>query len=172
MSPFLYRLPRIESQSFFLFPFHPAYYYPTAKKRYLPRIQKVTAGISDVPQAIANGDWETVEAFASAADNAVLPLQLYVSSLDGQGLSMANSYAKSMKNDAKIFEQNYKDLQKAMKKRDKEASLKAVQEMGVAVADYRQSGRLTDADGNIPSVEEIRRSTMRRSTQAQFALAQ
>lgn len=149
-----------------------AYYYPTAKKRYLPRIQKVTAKISEVPQAIANGDWETVEAFATTADNAVLPLQLYVSSLDGQGLSMSTSFAKTMKNDAKTFEQNFKELQKALKKKDQDAALKAVQEMGVAVADYRQAGRLTDDDGNIPSVEEIRRSTMRRSTQAQFALAQ
>lgn len=149
-----------------------AYYYPTAKKRYLPRIQKVTALISEVPQAIANGDWAAVEEFAATCDNAVLPLQLYVSSLDGQGLSMANSYAKAMKNDAKIFESNFKDLQKALKKKDKELALKSVQEMGVAVADYRQAGRLTDSDGNIPSVEEIRRSTMRRSTQAGFALAQ
>lgn len=148
-----------------------AYYYPTAKKRYLPRIQKVTARISEVPQAIANGQWEAVEKFTATADNAILPLQLYVSSLDGQGLSMSNTYAKTMKKDAKNFEASFKDLQKAIKKKDQEAALKAVQEMGVAVADYRQVGRLTDDDGNIPSVEEIRRSTMRRTTQAQFALA-
>jgi hypothetical protein len=84
---------------------------------------------------------------------------------------MSNSYAKTMKNDAKIFEASFKDLQKAIKKKDQETALKAVQEMGVAVADYRQAGRLTDDDGNIPSVEEIRRSTMRRTTQAQFALS-
>ena len=149
----------------------PAYYYPTAKKRYLPRITKVTSSIGAVPQQIANGQWEDVEAFAKTADNAVLPLQLYVSSLDGQGLSMSNSYAKLMKKDAMVFEQQYKAFEKAIKKKDKEAALAAVQEMGVAVVDYRQAGRLTDEDGNIPSVDEIKRSTMRRTTQAGFELS-
>ena len=156
-----------------LYPNFPkAYYYPTAKKRYLPRIQKVTEIIGEVPQFIANGQWEEVQVFATTADNAILPLQLYVSSLDGQGLSMANSYAKTMKKDAEIFEKQYKILQKAMKNKDKDTALAAVQEMGVAVADYRQAGRLKDDVGNIPSVDEIKRSTMRRTTQAQFALNQ
>ena len=147
-----------------------AYYYPTAKKRYLPRIQKVTERIGGVSQYIANGQWEEVEAFAVVADNAVLPMQLYVSSLDGQGLSMSNSYAKVMKNDALEYEKQFKILQKALKKKDKDMALAAVQEMGVAIVDYRQAGRLKDDDGNIPDVAEIRRSTMRRTTQAGFAL--
>ena len=123
-------------------------------------------------QNIANGQWEEVQVFATTADNAVLPLQLYVSSLDGQGLSMANSYAKTMKKDAEIFEKQYKLLAKALKNKDQDMALAAVQEMGVAVAEYRQAGRLSDDDGNIPSVDEIKRSTMRRTTQAQFALSQ
>jgi hypothetical protein len=81
-----------------------AYYYPTAKKRYLPRIQKVTEEIISMPEAIAGQDWAAVAAFGKVAENAVLPLQLYVSSLDGQGLSMANSYAKQMKIDALAYE--------------------------------------------------------------------
>jgi hypothetical protein len=150
--------------------FESAYYYPTAKKRYLPRIQKVTARINEIPQFIANGQWEEVQIFAATADNAILPLQLYVSSLDGQGLGMANSYAKTMKKDAEIFEKQYKILQKALKNQDQDLALEAVQQMGIAVAEYRQAGRLSDDDGNIPSVDEIKRSTMRRLTQAQFAL--
>lgn len=113
-----------------------------------------------------------MQVFAATADNAVLPLQLYVSSLDGQGLGMANSYAKTMKKDAEIFEKQYKILQKAMKTQDQDMALAAVQQMGIAVAEYRQAGRLSDDDGNIPSVDEIKRSTMRRTTQAQFALNQ
>jgi len=45
-----------------------------------------------------------------------------------------------------------------------------VQEMGVAITDYRQAGRLKDDDGNVPDVAEIRRSTVQRTTQAGFAL--
>jgi len=48
--------------------------YPTAKKRHLPRIQKVTERIGGVSQHIANGQWEEVKAFAVDADNAVLPM--------------------------------------------------------------------------------------------------
>lgn len=148
------------------------YYYPTAKKRYLPRITKVTSSIAEVPQFIANGQWEEVEAFGKIADNCVLPLQLYVSSLDGQGLSMSNSYAKDMKKDAKIFEEQYKIFEKAVKKKDSDKALASVQAMAVAIVDYRQTGRLTDEMGNIPSVDEIKRSTMRRTTQAGFSLQQ
>ena len=137
----------------------------------MPRITKVTQSIGEVPQAIANGQWEEVEAFAKIADNAVLPLQLYVSSLDGQGLSMSNSYAKVMKKDALEFEKQYKIFEKAIKKKDKDGALSAIQEMGVAVVDFRQAGRLTDEDGNIPSVDEIKRSTMRRVTQSGFILS-
>jgi hypothetical protein len=141
-----------------------AYYYPTAKKRYLPRIQKVTNELSQVPDAILNDDWETVRAFAKVAENAILPLQLYQSSLDGQGLSMNNNYAKIMKQDALEYEKQYKLFEKAIGKRDKDAALSTVTNMAVAVADYRQQGRLRDDDGNIPSVDEIKRMTMRKPT--------
>lgn len=142
-----------------------AYYYPTAKKRYLPRIQKVTDIINQMPDAIANDDWATVEQFSATADNAILPLQLYVSSLDGQGLSLSSSFSKTMKDEAKSFEKQYKVLQKAMSKKDKESALLAVTAMGISVANYRQAGRLTDDAGNIPSVDDIKRMTMRRPTQ-------
>jgi hypothetical protein len=128
-----------------------AYYYPTAKKRYLPRIQKVTEEIVRMPEAIAGQDWAAVTAFGKVAENAVLPLQLYVSSLDGQGLSMANSYAKQMKIDALAYEQAYKKFEKALKKQNGEEVLLTVTAMGVAIIDYRTVGRLRDDDGNLVS---------------------
>lgn len=127
-----------------------AYYYPTAKKRYLPRIQKVTEEIVRMPEAIAAQDWVAVADFGKVADNAVLPLQLYVSSLDGQGLSMANSYAKQMKVDALDYEKAYKLFVKALKIQNGDQILQAVTAMGVAVADYRIVGHLSDDDGNLP----------------------
>lgn len=141
-----------------------AYYYPTAKKRYLPRIQKVTNEIGTVPDAIAAADWDTVNNFSKTAENAILPLQLYQSSLDGQGLSMSNSYAKVMKEDALKYEKSYKVFAKAIQKTDADTALQAVTDMGVAIADYRQQGRLRDDDGNIPSVDDMRRMAMRKPT--------
>jgi len=142
-----------------------AYYYPTAKKRYLPRIQKVTQEIAGLSDALAAGDWLTpVKNLATTADNAILPLQLYVSSLDGQGLSMKNQYAVQMKRDAAEFEKSYHDLELAIRQQDRDRALDAISGMGVAIADYRQQGRLSDDDGYIPSIDEMKRMTMRNPT--------
>jgi hypothetical protein len=111
----------------------------------------VTEEIVSVPDSIAGGDWTAVAAFGKVAENAILPLQLYVSSLDGQGLSMANSYAKQMKEDALTYEKAYKVFEKALKKQDSEKVLETVTAMGVAVVDYRTVGRLRDDDGNLVS---------------------
>jgi hypothetical protein len=97
-----------------------------------------------VPDRLASGDWSAVQSFAATADNAILPLQLYVSSLDGQGLSMKNQYAIQI--------------------RDPDQALSAIVDMGLAVADYRQQGRLSDDDGYIPSIDDMRRMAMRRPT--------
>jgi hypothetical protein len=149
-----------------------SYYYPTAKKRYLPRIQKVTVEMPLVSNAIQTGDWEIAETFTkTTAENAILPLQLYVSSLDGQGLSMSNSYAKQMKGYALEYERLYKVLARAVQKRDANTALQAISDMGVAVADYRQTGRLKDDDGNIPSVDEMKRMAMRKPTLAPGSFA-
>jgi hypothetical protein len=141
-----------------------AYYYPTAKKRYLPRIIKVSTEINSVPDYIAQADWVAVADFGKVAENAILPLQLYQSSLDGQGLSMNNAYARIMKEDALQYEKAYQRFAKAVRAQNGEQALQAVSDMGVAIADYRQQGRLSDDDGNIPSVDDMRRMAMRRQT--------
>ncbi|KAL7571257.1 hypothetical protein ACA910_008912 [Epithemia clementina (nom. ined.)] len=143
-----------------------SYYYPTAKKRYLPRIQKVTAEIEACSNALVEGDWETVNSFSKTAENAILPLQLYVSSLDGQGLSMSTGFAKQMRQNAMEYEKAYKQFDKALSKKDSSTALQAVTDMGVAVASYRLAGRLKDDDGNIPSIDDVKRMTMRRPTVA------
>lgn len=145
-----------------------AYYYPTAKKRYLPRILQVSTEIATVPGAIAAGDWERVTAFGATAANAVLPLQLYQSSLGGQGLSLNNSYAQRMKEAATRYQAAYAAFAKAVLRRDAAVALQAVIDMGLAVQEYRQEGRLADDDGNIPSVDEIRRMSMRLRRTDQF----
>ena len=41
------------------------YYYPTARKRYLPRIKRASDEISRVPDAVAEGRWEEVSEFCT-----------------------------------------------------------------------------------------------------------
>ena len=41
------------------------YYYPTARKRYLPRIKKASDEISGVPDLVAEARWEEVTEFCT-----------------------------------------------------------------------------------------------------------
>lgn len=77
---------------------------------------------------------------------------------------MANSYAKAMKNDAAVFEKKTKELQQAIKKRNSDLALSALTDMSFALTDYRKAGRLTEDIEEIPSVDDIRRMTMRKPT--------
>ncbi|GKY95964.1 hypothetical protein MPSEU_000556900 [Mayamaea pseudoterrestris] len=148
-----------------------SYYYPTAKKRYLPRIQKLSQELVSIPDAIAESNWELLEDFSKTADNAVLPLQLYQSSLDGQGLSLTTDFAKKMKADALAFQIAYQLYAKALQSRNIDSLRVAVANMAASVSDYRTQGRLTDDlldSSQIPSLEEMRRMAMRRPTMKQY----
>lgn len=139
-----------------------SYYYPTAKKRYVPRIVKVSQSLPTVPDMIDSSDWDSVSVFANkVADDAILPMKLYQSSLDGQGLNMKNDYVTTMKDKANIYEQKTKDLQKAVKLQNKDKAMIALNGMAEAMSDYRVAGRLRDDDGIIPTIEDMRRDGIR-----------
>lgn len=140
------------------------YYYPTNKKRYLPRIKKCNDAIPEAADAIGDEDWDIADNFVNKiADDTILPLKLYTSSLTGGGTNVKVSFTKDMTNAANDFEKAQKALAKAVQKRDKQASSKALESMSLALQTYREAGRLTgpDAGGDIPSVDEIRRSACR-----------
>lgn len=140
------------------------YYYPTNKKRYLPRIKKCNDAIPLAAEAIGTAEWETAEQFVDKiADDTILPLKLYTSSLTGGGTNVKVSFTKDMTKAADDFEKAQKTLSKAIKKRDQTASSRALEDLSTALQAYREAGRLTgpDAGGDIPSVDEIRRSACR-----------
>jgi len=140
------------------------YYYPTNKKRYLPRIKKCNDAIPFAAENIGLEKWDLVDEFVSkVADDTILPLKLYTSSLTGQGTNVKLSYTKDMMNSANSFEKFQKTLTKTTKKKDREASSKALEGMAEALQTYRTVAGLTgpDGGGNIPSVDEIRRSACR-----------
>jgi len=131
------------------------YYYPTNKKRYLPRIKRCSDAIPEAAAAIGTEDWDTVETFAlKIADDTVLPMRLYTSSLTGGGTNVKVSYTKDMNKCADDFEKNQKKLVAALKKKDREASSAALEGMATALQTYRTVGRLLgpDGGGDIPSV--------------------
>jgi hypothetical protein len=140
------------------------YYYPTNKKRYLPRIKKCNDAIPDVATMIGTGDWEGAEFFVNnIADDTILPMKLYTSSLLGGGTNVKVSFAKDMTKASDDFEKAQKKLVKALQKRNQEKSSQALEELATAMTAYRTAGRLLgpDAGGDIPSVDEIRRSACR-----------
>lgn len=140
------------------------YYYPTNKKRYLPRIKRCNDAIPDIANAIGNEDWEAVLDFnAKIADDTILPMRLYTSSLTGGGTNVKVSFTKDMNKATDDFEKAQKALTKAINKKDQSGSSKALEEMATALLAYRTAGKLLgpDGGGDIPSVDEIRRSACR-----------
>jgi hypothetical protein len=140
------------------------YYYPTNKKRYLPRIKKCNDAIPDAAAMIGSGDWEGAETFAlKIADDTILPMKLYTSSLLGGGTNVKVAFATDMKNSATDFEKAQKKLVKAISKKDQEKSSKALEDLSSALFAYRTAGKLLgpDGGGDIPSVDEIRRAACR-----------
>jgi hypothetical protein len=140
------------------------YYYPTNKKRYLPRIKRCNDAIPEIANAIGNEDWEAVLDFNNkVADDTILPMRLYTSSLTGGGTNVKVSFTKDMNMATDQFEKAQKALAKSINKKDQSASSKALEEMATALLAYRTAGRLLgpDGGGDIPSVDEIRRSACR-----------
>ncbi|KAL7465119.1 hypothetical protein ACHAXS_005448 [Conticribra weissflogii] len=140
------------------------YYYPTNKVRYLPRIKKCSDSIPGVAEAIGKEDWDAVRDFATVvADDTILPMKLYVSSLTGGGTNVKVGFAKDMLSAAKSFEKAQKALVNSVEKKDVAKCSAALETMSEALLAYRTSGKLLgpDGGGDIPSVDEIRRSTKR-----------
>lgn len=140
------------------------YYYPTNKKRYLPRIKRCNDSIPGAAEAIGTENWEAASEFVTKiADDTVLPMRLYTSSLLGGGTNVKVSFAKDMTKAADDFEKAQKKLAKAVSKKDRETSSAALEQLASALSLYREAGRLTgpDGGGDIPSVDEIRRSACR-----------
>lgn len=140
------------------------YYYPTNKKRYLPRIKKCNDAIPDAAAMIGSNDWEGAETFAvKIAEDTILPMKLYTSSLLGGGTNVKVAFAKDMTQAATDFEKAQKQLVKAIGKKDQEKSSKALEDLSSALMSYRTAGKLLgpDGGGDIPSVDEIRRAACR-----------
>lgn len=155
---------KVKSESNFEPNLRSNYYYPTNKKRYLPRIKKCNDAIPDAASMIGSEDWEAASNFANnVAEDTILPMKLYTSSLLGGGTNVKVSFAKDMTNAAKDFEKAQKALAKAIGKKDQQKSSAALEELSSALLAYRTAGRLLgpDGGGDIPSVDEIRRAACR-----------
>jgi hypothetical protein len=129
-----------------------------------PRIKKCNDAIPSAATMIGEEDWEAAGDFANKiAEDTILPMKLYTSSLLGGGTNVKVSFAKDMTTAAKDFEKAQKTLSKTIAKKDQKKSSAALEDMSSALLMYRTAGRLLgpDGGGDIPSVDEIRRAACR-----------
>lgn len=86
-----------------------------------------------------------------------------MSSLSGGGTNVKVGFSKDMMSAAKTFEKNQGLLVKSVEKKDAAKASAALENMAEAMLAYHTSGKLLgpDGGGDIPSVDEIRRSTKR-----------
>lgn len=136
-----------------------SYYYPQARKRYLPRVRRALETLPRTEQLVDNGNWnEAASLAAGALEDAVLPMQLYASSLAGQGLSLAPKFVQTMSKEAERYETAVKRLKTACKKRDANGARQLVADMTDSIAKYRGAGKLDGEDfgiGEVPTDNRV-----------------
>jgi len=139
------------------------YYYPTAKKRYLPRIKKASDNIPIAASMVGVEDWEEVGDFVKLSEDAILPMQLYASSLTGGGTNVKVANAGVLKSSAANFEKAQKCLAKVVQKKDRESASGALEKLSTSMLEYRTAAGLLgpEGGGDLPSIDEIRRSACR-----------
>jgi hypothetical protein len=126
------------------------YYYPTSRKRYLPKIKAAVDELPAARTAIEKGQWEQVDAYAQKeADLAALPLKLYASSLTGQGLSLDVSFVKTLNDQGDLYAKELDNFKKAVKAKDSGKATTALNKMEGALALYRKTARIDTPDGGV-----------------------
>jgi len=113
------------------------YYYPTARKRYLPRVRKAYEELEKVEGAPGAGDWGKLEIFAKGPGDAGSALKLYVSALGGGGLSISGNFMSNMKGAAESYDSKFKTFQVALKSKDATKTSSALGDMKTALVAYR-----------------------------------
>lgn len=131
------------------------YYFPTARKRYLPRVKLAWESIPDAESAARGSQWRTVTDFSvGVLSDAVLPMKLYASALAGGGLSISSKFIDAMTGQAESYEKALKKLAAATKKKETQVALAILSDMKGAIERYRDLGHLNSPDfgiGEIPT---------------------
>lgn len=130
------------------------YYYPTARKRYLPRVKKAWEALDEAERLASDGQWkELADISTTDVADALLPMRLYASSLAGGGLSISAKFIERMNLQADAYEQCLKKLSKAVKRKETAVAVGSIRDMREAIGKYREIGRLQADDfgiGEIP----------------------
>lgn len=134
------------------------YYFPTARKRYLPRVKLAFESIDDAEIAAGESKWGTVsEICTGVLADAVLPMKLYASSLAGGGLNVSSKFIDRMNAETTKYEKGVSKLTMAIKKKQSSVAMSSLTEMRKAIQEYRVQGHLEGADFGIGEVNSNKR---------------
>lgn len=126
------------------------YYFPTSRKRYLPRVKRALEECKRIREDIGKGEWNTIQRkVENVLQDAVLPMKLYVSSLAGQGLALNVSFAGQMAANADGYEAALKKLKRAVSRKNESDAMSALNTMETSIAEYRKAGKLEADDFGI-----------------------
>lgn len=135
------------------------YYYPTARKRYLPRVKLAWECIPSVEDAVRSSQWGLVKELSTGPlTDAFLPMKLYASSLGGGGLNINSKFIEKMTKEAESYEKALKKLATAVKKKDSSLALNTLTDMKGFIDKYRVLGHIEADDfgiGEIPMDKRV-----------------
>ncbi|KAJ1627259.1 hypothetical protein T492DRAFT_1026289 [Pavlovales sp. CCMP2436] len=135
-----------------------SYYFPMAKYRYLPRINRAYYSLLDTTtQAIASADWQATGAAFLNADDATTALKLYANSVEGSRSSKSKSKSLRQKQLYKYADEYVVAVEKLGKALGKQSSgaacaTEAVAEAVAALEKYKVLADITGANELPPDV--------------------
>jgi len=134
------------------------YYFPQAKFRYLPRIQRSWIALDEVaPLALEREDWEALYEIWRAADDTTTCLPLYTSAIEGSRSTKRKKKSDTQKELAKITTQYKKacaDLDKYVGKKDIKNTRLAVMEAHDLLLNYRMLAKIDKQGGGVIEVPQ------------------
>ena len=129
------------------------YYFPMAKYRYLPRIQRAFIACDQLGgPALAAGDWEGLVTVYERMDDAITAMPLYTNAVEGSRSSKRKKKSgvqKTMLAAAKAYTAACVKLEKAVAKRDSDGVKAALAAASESLGEYRTLAKIDDADGGV-----------------------
>jgi len=138
------------------------YYYPTARKRYLPRVKRAYDELVPIRAELAanSADWDKINVYAKGHGDVSSALKLYVSALGGGGLSISSTFMGDMKTHAEEFDNAYKEFVEGVKGKKVPKALSAAEGMESALLAWREAGKpvgLTNDDWGVGEIPDCKR---------------
>lgn len=128
-----------------------SYYFPTAKYRYLPRINRAEESLVNVfPVALQADDWDALSKVFANADDATTALKLYANAVEGSRSSKSKKKSPRQKELYALADSYTAEVGKlgtCIKRHSPEQARKTCQSALTALDQYRELAGITGENG-------------------------